>query len=227
MARFAGDLDRAVELKEELTAVDADLQRPNWRAATLADLAEIELDRGDLAAARRFAERSAAAGAGGRAALCFAELALRAGDLDLAEQHGTEALSHFDEGAFNHACALELLGETARRAGDEGRALARFAAALRSFSTIGDGGGMADCLDGFARLAAATVDERRAGRLRGAADRLRETRGRRPIRTDVLPPVVPDAALAEGRELTAEEAVDDALELAASVPSASTTVDPD
>ncbi len=227
VARFAGDLDRAVELKEELTAVDAELQRPNWRAATLADLAEIELDRGDLAAARRFAERSAAAGAGGRAALCFAELALRAGDLDSAEQHGTEALSHFDEGAFNHACALELLGETARRAGDEGRALARFAAALRSFSAIGDGGGMADCLDGFARLAAATVDERRAGRLRGAADRLRETRGRRPIRTDVLPPVVPDAALAEGRELTAEEAVDDALELAASVPSASTTVDPD
>ena len=55
IARFAGDLDRAVELKEELTAVDAELQRPNWRAATLADLAEIELDRNDLAAARRYA----------------------------------------------------------------------------------------------------------------------------------------------------------------------------
>ncbi len=88
---------------------------------------------------------------------------------------------------------------------------------------IGDGGGMADCLDGFARLAAATVDERRAGRLRGAADRLRETRGRRPIRTDVPPPVVPDAALAEGRAMTLE----DALQLAASVPGGSTNVDLD
>ena len=215
IARFAGDLDRAVELKEELAAVDAELQRPNWRAATLADLAEIELDRGDLEAARRYAERSAVAGAGGRAALCFAELALRAGDLDAAEQHGSEALSHFEEGAFNHACALELLGETARRARDEGRAVARFAAGLRSFATIGDGGGMADCLDGFARLAAATGDEWRAGRLRGAAERLRETRGRRPIRADLPPPVVPDDALAEGRAMTPEEAVDDALAPAA------------
>jgi predicted ATPase len=215
IARFAGDLDRAVELKEELAAVDAELQRPNWRAATLADLAEIELDRGDLVAARRYAERSAAAGMGGRAALCFGELALRAGDLDAAERRGSEALSHFEEGAFNHACALELLGETARRARDDDRALARFAAALRTFATIRDGGSMADCLDGFARLAAANGDEWRAGRLRGAAERLRETRGRRPIRTDVPPPVVPDAALAEGRAMTPEDAVDEALAPAA------------
>jgi predicted ATPase/class 3 adenylate cyclase len=212
IARFAGDLDRAVELKEELAAVDAELQRPNWRAATLADLAEIELDRGDLVAARRYAERSAAAGMGGRAALCFGELALRAGDLDAAERRGSEALSHFEEGAFNHACALELLGETARRARDDDRALARFAAALRTFATIRDGGSMADCLDGFARLAAANGDEWRAGRLRGAAERLRETRGRRPIRTDLPPLVVPDGALAEGRAMTPDEAVDEALE---------------
>ena len=215
IARFAGDLDRAVELKEELAAVDAELQRPNWRAATLADLAEIELDRGDLVAARRYAERSAAAGMGGRAALCFGELALRAGDLDSAERRGSEALSHFEEGAFNHACALELLGETARRARDDDRALARFAAALRTFATIGDGGSMADCLDGFARLAATNGDEWRAGRLRGAAERLRETRGRRPIRTDLPPLVVPDAALAEGRAMTPDEAVDEALAPAA------------
>ena len=215
IARFAGDLDRAVELKEELAAVDAELQRPNWRAATLADLAEIELDRGDPVAARRYAERSAASGAGGRAELCFAELALRAGDLDAAEQHGSKALSYFEEGAFNHACALELLGESSRRAGDDGRALARFTAGLRSFATIGDGGGMADCLDGFAHLASSTGDGWRAGRLRGAAERLRETRGRRPARVDLPPPVVPDAALEAGRAMTPEEAADDAFELAA------------
>ena len=227
IARFAGNLDRAIALKEELATVDAELQRPNWRAATLADLAEIELDRGDLAAAQRYAERSAAAGAGGRAALCFGELALREGDFDAAERHGSQALSHFEQGAFNHACALELLGETARRAGTDGRALARFAEGLRSFSTIGDGGGMADCLDGFARLAAANGDEWWAGRLCGAAERLRETRGRRPIRADLRPPVVPDAALAEGRAMTLEDAVEDALEVAASVAGGSTNVDPD
>ena len=92
--------------------------------------------------------------------------------------------------------------------------MARFAAGLRTYATIGDGGGMADCLDGFARLAAST-DAWRAGRLRGAAERLRETRGRRPIRTDLPPPVVPDAALAEGRAMTPQEALDEALAPAA------------
>ena len=86
---------------------------------------------------------------------------------------------------------------------------------------------MADCLDGFARLAAANGDEWWAGRLWGAAERLRETRGRRPIRADLPPPVVPDAALAEGRAMTLEDAVEDALEVAASVAGGSTNVDPD
>jgi hypothetical protein len=63
IARFAGDLNRAIELKEELASVQGDLQRPNWRAATSADLCEIALDQGDLARARSYAEQSAAAGA--------------------------------------------------------------------------------------------------------------------------------------------------------------------
>ncbi len=64
---------------------------------------------------------------------------------------------------------------------------------------------MADCLDGFARLAAANGDEWRAGRLWGAAERLRETRGRRPIRADLPPPIVPDAGVEEGRAMTPED----------------------
>ena len=67
IARFAGDLDRALELKAELACVDVDLQRPNWKAATLADLSEIALDQGDFASARGYAEQSAAAGGGARA----------------------------------------------------------------------------------------------------------------------------------------------------------------
>ena len=211
IARFAGDLDLAVELKQELTAMDVELQRPNWRAATLADLAEIELDRGDLVAVRRNAEQAADAGAVGRAELCFAELTLRTGDLDAAEKHGSRALSHFDEGAFNHACAMEIVGEIARRAGDDGLAQARFADGLRTFAAIRDGGGMADCLDGIARIAADAGDPERAGRLVGAAERLRETRERRPARDDLPPPDVPDAALEEGRGMALDDAVDEAL----------------
>ncbi|HSC90667.1 MAG TPA: adenylate/guanylate cyclase domain-containing protein [Gaiellaceae bacterium] len=211
LARFAGDLERAIELKEELASVPADVRRPNARAATLADLCEIALDRGDLASARVYAEQSAAAGGGARALLCFAELALREGDLRAAESHGLAALTDLEEGAFNHACALELLGETARRSGSEALARDRFRAALRSFAALRDGGGIADCLDGLARLAAAGGDVDHAGRLRGAADRLRETRGRRPIRADVPLPDVPEAARAEGRALPLDEAVAEAL----------------
>ena len=153
VARFAGDLDRAIDLKEELATVQVDLQRPNWRAATLADLCEIALVQRDYDAARRYAERSAEAGGGPRSALCFAELGLQVGDLCSAESRGLEALAYYEDGAFNHACALEILAETARRAGDGEVARERFSAGLRSFAALNDGGGLADCLDGLARLA--------------------------------------------------------------------------
>ena len=203
IARFAGDLGRAIELKEELASVHADLSRPNWKAATLADLSEIALDQGDFAAARSYAEQSAEAGMGARADLCYAELALRKSDLDAAESRGRVALAGFDEGAFNHACGLELLGETARRSGDAALADDRFRAGLRSFAALGDGGGIADCLD--------AGDGERASRLLGAAERLRETRGRRPIRDDVPLHEVSDSARDEGRALSLDEALEYAL----------------
>jgi predicted ATPase/class 3 adenylate cyclase len=211
VARFAGDLGRAIELKEELASVQGELQRPNWKAATLADLCEIALDQGDLSRARSYADRAAAAGAGARVELDFAELALREGDLRAAESHGLAALSGLEEGAFNHATGLEILGETARRSGDLARARDLFSGALRSFVALGDGGGMADCLDGLARVAVSSGDQERAGRLLGAAERMRETRGRRPIRADVPLPNVPEAARDEGRAVPPDEAVAYAL----------------
>lgn len=212
IARFAGDLDRAVELKEELAAMQVELRRPNWRAATLADLSEIELDRADFAAARDYAERSAEVGGGARAELCFAELALRTGDLPAAEAHGRAALAGLDQGAFNHATTLELLGETARRAGDAALARERLSAALESFAALSDPGGLADAFDGLARLAATAGEADRAGRLLGAAERLRESSGRRPIRADLRPPAVPDTARDEGRAMAPEDALGYALQ---------------
>jgi tetratricopeptide (TPR) repeat protein len=207
IARFAGDLERAIELKEEVASLEAELRRPNWKVATLADLSEIALDQGDYERARSYAEASAAAGAGPRTDLCFAELALRLGDLAGAEARGRAALAELDEGAFNHACGLEILGETARRAGDLELARDRFEAALRTFAAIRDPGCAADCLDGLSRLAAASGDGERAGTLRGAAFELRQTGQRTAVRTDVPFPEVPEGALARGRGLTFDEAV--------------------
>jgi len=215
IARFGGDLDRARELKEELATVQVELQRPNWRAATLADLCELALDQGNFAAARTYAEQSAAAGAGARAELCFAELALRTGDVASAESHGLAALGGLAEGAFNHATTLELLGEAARRAGDVERARERFADALHAFAALNDGGGIADSLDGLGRIAATVGDATRAGRLLGVAERLRETRGRRPIRADLPLPEVPATARDEGRAIALEDALAYALGIGA------------
>jgi hypothetical protein len=211
IARFAGDLDRAIELKLELAAFDGELQRPGWKAANLADLCEIALDQGDLARAREHLEQSVAAGGGPRLFVSRGELELREGNLALAAENAQAALGSYGEGAFNHACALEQLGEISRRSGDEALAREQFADGLRSFARIGDGGGIADCLEGLARLAAASGDAERAGRLAGAADRIRDTRRRPPIRPGVITGVA-DAARAEGRKLTMEEAVAYALD---------------
>ena len=213
IARFTGELERAIELKEEVASLEGegDVLRPNWRVATLADLSEIALDQGDFERARRYAEESAAAGAGPRTDLCFAEVALRLGDLAEAETRGLAALAELDEGAFNHACGLEILGETARRAGHAALAGERFAGGLRAFAAIRDRGGAADCLDGLSRIAATSGDAQRAGVLRGAALELRAMGHRTPVRADVAFPDVPEPALARGGELSFEEAVEYAL----------------
>ena len=129
---------------------------------------------------------------------------MRSDELDEAESKGRAALGGLGEGSYNHACALELLGEVARRAGDAERAGDRFADGLVEFAAIGDGGGVADCLDGLARLAGGPE---RAGRLHAAARQIRTSRGRRPIRSDLPLPDVPDV----GPELTLDEAVAYAL----------------
>ena len=59
-------------------------------------------------------------------------------------------------------------------------------------------GGTADCFDGLARL---DDDPERAGQLVGAAERLRQSAGRRPIRADQPPFDVPATARREGAEL--------------------------
>ena len=191
--------------------MDGELLRPAGGRRPSPTSCEIALDQSDLAGHVPTRSASAAAGGGPRADLCFAELALRAGDLESAESHGRAALAGFEPGAFNHACASSCW---ARR--PAGRVTARWRRTAsetrsRSFARLNDAGGVADALDGLARLAAAAGDDVRAGRLHGAAQRLRETRGRRPIRADLPFPEVPDAARDEGAAMSLDEAVDYAL----------------
>jgi hypothetical protein len=54
-------------------------------------------------------------------------------------------------------------------------------------------------------------DRERAGLILGAAERLRKTGGRRPVRADVPLPDAPEAARDAGRELPLDEVVAYAL----------------
>ena len=228
IARFAGDLDRAIELKEELARRRRRRARSgrNWRAATLADLCEIALDRGDLARARVYAERER--GGRRRARACRPVLRGARAPCGRPRRGGGERASrrspHWRRGRSTTRARSSCSGRRRAAPATPGSPASASPPGLWSFAAIGDGGGMADCLDGLARLAVATGDDR-AGRLHGAAERLRETRGRRPIRADLPLPGVPDAALAEGRAMTPEEAVDEALEPAASARSGVTNLD--
>jgi hypothetical protein len=95
------------------------------------------------------------------------------------------------------------------------RSRERFADALHAFAALNDGGGIADSLDGLGRIAATVGDATRAGRLLGVAERLRETRGRRPIRADLPLPEVPATARDEGRAIALEDALAYALGIGA------------
>jgi predicted ATPase/predicted Ser/Thr protein kinase len=210
--RFAGHSTRAAELKlEALALVDEVREFAGWTPFVVADLCDIALENGDFELAREYAARSAATGGGIRAVASLAEVCLRAGDLESAQSHGRVALAGLDEGEINYAACLELLGEIARRRGDDAEAERRFSDGLRSHSALEDGGGVADCLDGLSRLAFKAGDAERAGRLRGASQNLRHAWGRLPSRTDIAWPRLPEDALLRGSAMSLREAVNYAL----------------
>jgi tetratricopeptide (TPR) repeat protein len=214
IARFAGDDALAFALKHELLDLGRTSARAKrWRASTLADLCDMAMDAGDLESARAYAEQSveASGGAGGRAALSLADLALRTGDLEAAVSHATQALEELEAGEYNHGCALEILGEAARRGANDAEAEALFRRGLLAFAALGAGGAAADCLDGMAQLARAHGDLVRTGCLRGAAEGLRQEWAWRRVRSDVDLPVGDQDAFARGGAMTLDEAVEYAL----------------
>jgi hypothetical protein len=147
-----------------------------------------------------------------RAASSLADVCLQAGDLESAESHALISLGGLEEGEINHAAILEILGEIARRSGDDPKAHRLFSNALRSYTELADGGGIADCLDGLSRLAAKAGDLVRAGVLHGAARQLRvASGGRLPARTDIAWPELPEDAQMTRAAMNLQDAVEYAL----------------
>nr|MDP9492003.1 NB-ARC domain-containing protein [Actinomycetota bacterium] len=214
LERFAGEIETAERLKRDLvdlgTRIGGD---PRWVVSTLADLADIAVERGDLPLARAYAERSRAEGGADRASLALGQLELAEGRLDSATHHLTEAAEASGLHDFNRAAALETLAEVKRRQGlpAEARMLFRRVAVQRH--ELGDYVGLADCLDGLAQTLVDADDLERAAVLVGAAESLRE-RWARPVwwRSPELDRLNDDA-VRRGRGLDPDAALEYALSL--------------
>ena len=217
LERFGGDLEYARELTQE--ALRLALARGDNRdaSATLAGLAEIEMERGDYGEARRLLEHSLdlrEERRRGRPLLSLGSLALLENDLDRAEELFREALEDFratDPEGVHAASCLDSLGETRRRRGDRSSSTQLFAEALRMWRRFGDRGGAAESLEGLALNALADGDAERAGRLAGAAEAFREAWTVRAMWRDRVIGDLPAEAKAAGAAMSLDEAVEYAL----------------
>jgi tetratricopeptide (TPR) repeat protein len=190
ICRFAGEIDRAKSLMQENLRVNAAsgnrirVRHGDLAAAhTLADLADIATDGGDLDEAQGFLERSLAVGGGARTLASLGLLALTRDQLDEAQSYYERALLGFRAAGhdFNQADTVSMLAEIARRRGDAPAARAHLRDALRGFQALGDEAAIAETLTEFARLALDDNDFARAARLCGAAAR---------YRNEALPPSI-------------------------------------
>ena len=177
------DLDRAIELKEELAAVGRaiELQRPNWKAATLADLCEIALDQDDLPAARR-TPRRARRPAAARAPTCALPSSRSA---RRPRRRGVEAASPRSPASTRaRSTTPAASSSSARRPAAQATTrvrgpLPRRAPLLRGARRRG---GVADASTASPAWPPPPTPTGR-GACTARRDRLRETRGRRPIRS--------------------------------------------
>lgn len=154
------------------------------------------------------------------------DLARCQGNYVQAEALYQESLALFQEigGKPSIASAFHNLGYVAQQRGDYGQAGTLFKEALGLFQEISDTKGVVECLMGLAGVVGAQGDSDRAARLLGAAEALRETVGatlwpanrieyyrnlatlRAQLDEDTLA-----AAWAEGRAMTLELAIEQAL----------------
>jgi non-specific serine/threonine protein kinase len=171
----------------------------------------------------------------------LALLAWSQGDLDRAEAllEETRVFAQQRGDDWGLAIATAHLGRIAWERGQLGRSLELFAESLTVAWRVGDQGAIAEGLEGLAGALGASDDPANAARLWGAAEALRETldlpipQPERVINDRMLADTRPrldapafDGFWAEGRRLTAEQAMRDGLQLAGQVRAATAQPEP-
>ena len=233
LARFQGANDRARALSEEGLAVSRQLGDEESRVWFLISLGAVELHQGEHTRAAALFEQSLAISRAvqdkGLISMALADLGVVAriqGDLERAEALLAEslALSRDVGDKWRIALSLHSLGMVAFRRGDYDRAAGLYAESLALASQVRDRWIADDCLDGLAAVACARGHYEHAARMAAAADALREMLGYRPLADEQslhdrcvattrvgLGDDAFAAAWAEGRTMTLEQAIADAL----------------
>jgi non-specific serine/threonine protein kinase len=201
-------------------------------------LGEAALGQGDRGRARGFLSEAAASARGvepAYACLCLKTLGYIArldGDLPRAEALLGEALEigRGIDFVWGVAEALVYLSEVARERQDRARAMTLLIEALNTYRALGDRIGIGLGLIGVASLIDAAEEATRAARLVGAAEAIRDAVGHRPTpgedprQEDIwrtlraaLGEQALHTAVAEGRSLSLDEAMAEAVALAPAV----------
>jgi non-specific serine/threonine protein kinase len=230
------DPRRATALFEEALAIYHDLGDIPGISRVNFHLGEAALGRGDRPLAQEILTRTVALARG--SAPAYASMALKTlgyiarleGDTGRATSSLENALAISEEIGFawGAAEALAYLGELARDQHDDARATAMLARALSTYREMNDQIGISLCMVTLAGIAATAGQTDAAARLVGAALAARDavshrpTPGEDPHGEDVLRTLRAElgereliAAIGEGRALSLDRAVSEALVLAA------------
>jgi predicted ATPase/class 3 adenylate cyclase len=234
VARLQGSSTQAEALYQESLSLVRALGDAVATAWVLIDLSTLAVDRGESAAARSYLEESLAIhrAHGDKRSMSAAlnnlgEVARYQEDYQQAAIYYTESLSLAQETSYKVGMALALpnLGYVALRQGDTRQAAARFRTGLALAQELGTNQLIADCLAGLGGVAAASGKSGRAARLLGASESLLDTIGATLAPTDQadyvrsmaiagaqLDKVAFEAAWAEGRAMSMERAIAEAVE---------------
>ena len=216
-----GDVEHQRILIEEALAGFRERGDVRWTAALLAELGDLAIRRGESDRARELLEESLelrsrpeAERGLGRTLASLGDLALLGNDLQRAEtlyrQAHAISLGN-DPGAFHTAGFAMGLAEILRQRGDSEEAGRFCAEAMLIWQKLGAQGGVAECLESMAAIAASRGEQERAGRLVGAAESLRDECHVAPVRPEIIPRDVSETAKAVGAAMTLDKAVEYAL----------------
>jgi predicted ATPase/class 3 adenylate cyclase len=229
LKRRARELDEAEPLFQEALEIYAGLGEAYGQGGALLNLGDLHNARGDRTRARSYFEeaRDITRRGGARVTYAYAlqylgTMAVMDGDLDRAEELYQKSRQEFEDlGARpGRAWSLYYLAVVARERGDGERARALFAEALRCVHELGHMPGVALALIGLAGLEHAEGHHRRAAVLLAVAREIHRRASLSMSQVEektmqeiedasraALGPQELDRAMAEGRQLSADQAV--------------------